>query len=63
LKAFHHIVASSAETMGAFNTVFDAVTLHRPAVYSLQLPAAGVGAAQRGTHQIVAAQVEFESKR
>jgi hypothetical protein len=29
LKAFHHIVASSAETIGAFNTGFDTVNLHR----------------------------------
>ena len=29
LKAIHHIVASSAETMGAFDTGFDRVNLHR----------------------------------
>jgi len=27
---FHHIVVSSAETIGAFNTGFDTVNLHRP---------------------------------
>jgi len=30
LKAVHHILASSAETIGAFNTGFDTVILHRP---------------------------------
>jgi len=29
LKAVHHIVASSAETMGAFNTGSDRINLHR----------------------------------
>jgi hypothetical protein len=32
LKAVLHIVASSAETIGAFNTGFDTVNLHRPTV-------------------------------
>jgi hypothetical protein len=31
LKAFQHIVASSAETIGAFNAGFETVNLHRPA--------------------------------
>jgi len=30
LKAFHHIVASSAGTVGAFKTGFDTVNLHPP---------------------------------
>jgi hypothetical protein len=30
LKALHHIVASSAETTGAFNLGFDILNLHRP---------------------------------
>ena len=40
LKAVNHIVASSAETIGAFNTTgFNSVNLHRPTSSS------GVGAA------------------
>jgi len=31
LKEVHHIIASSAETIGAFNTGFDTANLHRPA--------------------------------
>jgi hypothetical protein len=30
LIALHHIVTSSAETIGAFNMGFDAVNLNRP---------------------------------
>jgi len=30
LKAVHHILASSAETKGAFTVDFDNVNLHRP---------------------------------
>jgi hypothetical protein len=30
LKAVYRIVLSSVETMGAFNTGFDTVNLHRP---------------------------------
>ena len=30
LKAVHHILVSSADTIGAFNTDFDTVNLHRP---------------------------------
>ena len=33
-----HIVASSAETIGAFNTGFDTVSLHRPAVRQTMAP-------------------------
>jgi hypothetical protein len=33
LKAVHHIVASSAETVGAFNTGFEAVNLHHLAKF------------------------------
>ena len=29
MKAVHHIVASSAETIGAFNTGFDTVNVNR----------------------------------
>jgi len=36
LKAFHHIIVSSAETTGTFNTGFDTVNLHRPTMQSLQ---------------------------
>jgi len=34
LKAFHHIIVSSAETMGGFNTGFETVNLHHPTVAS-----------------------------
>jgi hypothetical protein len=30
LLAVHHILVSSAETIGAFNTGFDTANLHRP---------------------------------
>jgi hypothetical protein len=52
LKADHHIIASSAETIGTFNTVFDTVNLHHPTVLGLQ---------PGGEHHAVPPQVEFES--
>jgi hypothetical protein len=55
LKAVDHIIVSSAETMGAFNTAFDAINLHRPTIVSLLLPA-------QARHH-VPAQVEIESER
>jgi hypothetical protein len=32
LKAVYHLLVSSAETIGTFNTDFDTVNLHRPTV-------------------------------
>jgi len=43
LKAVYDILASSAETIGTFNTGFDTVNLHRPTV-GLASCAAGKGA-------------------
>jgi len=40
LKAVHHILASSAETIGAFNTGLDTVNLHRPTV-AMATPVSG----------------------
>jgi hypothetical protein len=40
LKAVQHIVASSAEIIGAFNMGFGSVNLHRPTVQVRQ-PASG----------------------
>jgi hypothetical protein len=61
LKAFHHIIASSAETIRVFNTGFDTVNLHCPTggqhvVEELQPLVGG------GDIRDVAAEVEIESE-
>jgi hypothetical protein len=40
LKAVHDIIGSSAEPIGAFNTGFDTVNLHRPTRVMAPAPAA-----------------------
>jgi hypothetical protein len=63
LKAVYHILVSSAETIGAFNSGFDTVNLHRPTGVNQHEVAEGVtgsAAAQRLLLD-VAAQVEIES--
>ena len=34
----HHVIVSSDETIGAFNTGFDTVNLHRPASSTMRFP-------------------------
>jgi len=50
LKAVHHILASSAETIGAFNTGFDTVNLHRPTAAAVDPYANPVATMVRETH-------------
>jgi hypothetical protein len=63
LKDVHHIVASSAETVGAFKTGCDTVNLHGPTRVGVDDEDAPRGAAGLEVRHLgVPAQLEFGSK-
>ena len=52
LKAVYHILVSSDETIGAFNTGFDTVKLHRPTAMRMMPPKRADAVASQGSDRI-----------